>query len=419
MNKLEPLNEKQTEYIKRCTHSWFNVAEGGKRGGKNVVNTLAWCITLEEHKSKFHLAAGVSNYSAKQNILECDGLGLLNYFSGRCKTGKHNDRDCVFIQTKAGNKIIYVAGGGKEGSAKGIKGSTYGTVYITEANECAQSFLKEANDRTIASSNAKIFHDLNPFAEGHWYYTDMLSVHEKKQKENPDYGYNYEHFTIADNLSVSDEMLKERIARYDKTSVWYMRDIKGLRVQATGLVYPNWRQCIVDTVDRKYTRYMVSCDYGIQNATVFQLWGICEGVWYMVDEYYHSGREENEQYDDDMYYTALDRFCGNLNVDTIIIDPSAASFKAKIFNVGRFGVMDADNDVLNGIRNTYTAIRRGIIKVNDCCTHMIHEFGLYSWKDNDNGEDEVIKEDDHMNDGLRYFVQTNNLINQHRASLLD
>lgn len=32
MNSLAPLNEKQIEYIEKCKASWFNVAEGGKRG---------------------------------------------------------------------------------------------------------------------------------------------------------------------------------------------------------------------------------------------------------------------------------------------------------------------------------------------------------------------------------------------------
>jgi hypothetical protein len=31
MNELAPLNTKQTEYLKRCQASWFNIAEGGKR----------------------------------------------------------------------------------------------------------------------------------------------------------------------------------------------------------------------------------------------------------------------------------------------------------------------------------------------------------------------------------------------------
>ena len=46
-NQLAPLCEKQANYIRKCQTSWFNVAHGGKRGGKNVTNGLAFCIALE------------------------------------------------------------------------------------------------------------------------------------------------------------------------------------------------------------------------------------------------------------------------------------------------------------------------------------------------------------------------------------
>ena len=92
MNNPAPLSMRQYEYATRCLTSWFNVAEGGKRGGKNVLQTLIFCMALETHGNKIHLVAGVSNATAKLNILECDGYGLLNYFEGRCREGKFKDR---------------------------------------------------------------------------------------------------------------------------------------------------------------------------------------------------------------------------------------------------------------------------------------------------------------------------------------
>ena len=54
MNEYAPFDEKQVEYIKKCQSSWLNIAEGGKRGAKNVINSLAFCIALENHKNKLH-----------------------------------------------------------------------------------------------------------------------------------------------------------------------------------------------------------------------------------------------------------------------------------------------------------------------------------------------------------------------------
>lgn len=175
--------------------------------------------------------------TAKLNILDCDGYGLLNYFEGRSREGKYKDRDCVYVQTKTGEKIVLISGGGKDGDEKLIKGNTYGMAYVTEANECHPKFLKEVFDRTMSSSDRKVFHDLNPKEEEHWYYTDILAFHEGQQALNKAYGYNYGHFTIVDNMSLSDERIRAVLITYDKGSVWYKRDIRGARAVAEGVIF--------------------------------------------------------------------------------------------------------------------------------------------------------------------------------------
>ena len=42
MIKYAPFTVKQAEYIRRCQSCWLNVAEGGKRAGKNIINLVAW-----------------------------------------------------------------------------------------------------------------------------------------------------------------------------------------------------------------------------------------------------------------------------------------------------------------------------------------------------------------------------------------
>ena len=237
MNNPAPLSQRQYDYFLRCFSSWFNVAEGGKRGGKNVLQTLIFCSMLENHENKLHLVAGVSVATAKLNILDCDGYGLLNYFEGRCREGKYKDRDCVYVQTKTGEKVVLISGGGKNGDEKLIKGNTYGMAYVTEANECHPNFLKEVFDRTLSSSDRKIFHDLNPKDPSHWYYTDILEFHEQEQTENSEYGYNYGHFTLVDNMSLTDNQITAVLKTYQKGTVWYNRDIKGNRTVAEGIIF--------------------------------------------------------------------------------------------------------------------------------------------------------------------------------------
>lgn len=238
MNGYAPFNLKAVDYIKRTDNCWFNVAEGGKRGGKNVLNALAFCIQLENHPNKLHLVAGVSIASVKLNIIDCDGYGMMNYFYGRCREGKYKNKDCLYVKCSDGNeKILLISGGAKDGDEKYIKGNTYGMAYVTEANECHPKFLKEVMDRTISSAKRKIFHDLNPKPPSHWYYTEILEFHEEQQKINENYGYNYEHFNIFDNMSITDEALKIVLSTYDKSSIWYKRDILGNRIANAGILF--------------------------------------------------------------------------------------------------------------------------------------------------------------------------------------
>ena len=411
MNIPAPFSENQNAFFWRCFNSWLNVAEGGKRGGKNVLITLAYCAILEKHPSKIHLIAGVSTSTARLNILDCDGYGMLNFFEGRCRPGQYQNRDCLYVRTPTGEKIVLVSGGGKDRDERLIKGNTYGTAYITEANECHPNFIQEVFDRTISSPDRKVFHDLNHKAPGHWYY-DILDFHERQQDVDLRYGYNYGHFTIADNMSISDDQLRRILKTYDKDSTWYKRDILGQRCIADGLVYPMFTEEKIELdAERQYRKYMISMDYGTRNPTAMILWGLCDGAWYGFKEYYFNSRVEMTQKTDQEYYDDLCKFAGGLPIDHIIIDPSALSFITLVEKKRRFKVWDADNDVLDGIRHTAQCISDGTIRICKSCENTIKEFGLYSW-DEDATEDRPVKENDHAMDAVRYFVQTTGIWNK-------
>ena len=410
MNIPAPFSENQMRFFWNCFDHWFNVAEGGKRGGKNVLITMAYCTILEKHPSRIHLIAGVSTATARLNILDCDGFGLKNYFEGRCREGVYQNRDCLYIKTATGEKIVLISGGGKASDEKLIKGNTYGTAYITEANECSKIFIQEVFDRTLSSPDRKIFHDLNPKAEAHWYYQDVLNFHEEKLKANPKYGLNYGHFTIADNMSISDDQLRGVLSTYDKKSVWYARDILGQRKMAEGLVYPMFsRDKHVVKGEIPYNsrhRYYVSIDYGTVNPFAAGLWDF-DPVSHraiMVRELYYKGGSAKRT-DNEGYYRMLKKLIGNIHIEYIIIDPSASSMVETIQKYAEWLVVKADNDVLNGIQDVTKYLNMGLLLFHESCKETFKEFDQYSW-DEDKDEDTVIKEFDHSMDQIRYFCRT-------------
>ena len=403
MNIPAPFTQNQTAFFNRSLNSWFNVAEGGKRGGKNVLATLIFCVLLENHPNRLFLIGGVSNATAKLNILDCDGYGLLNYFEGRCREGEFQKRDCVYVQTHCGEKIVLISGGGKAGDEKLIKGNTYGMAYITEANECHPRYIKEVFDRTLSSKNRKIFHDLNPKDPAHWYYTDVLAFHESAQRKNPNYGYNYGHFTIADNMSLTDDDIRKDLTTYDIHSVWYQRDILGSRTAAEGLIYPMFSDAnLYDDSTRKPELEALSyrysaVDYGTENPCVFlDIYDDGDVIW--IDrEYYWDGRRENNEKEDTQYADDFQKFFEKRPLLTsVIADPAGKNFIVALKHRG-YSVRGADNDVTEGIGAVASLIYRRKIKVHRRCTNFINEVHGYIWdeKARQRGEEKPLKVGDH------------------------
>lgn len=430
MIEYAPFCVKQVDYLKRCYNNWLNVAEGGKRAGKNVLNIMAWCEALEVHKDKLHLAAGVSVASAKLNIIDSNGYGVKNWFEGRCRSGKYQERDALYINTATGEKIILISGGGKEGDERYIKGNSYGSAYLTEVNECAKSFVKEVFDRTLSSSERKIFLDLNPKSPQHWFYTDVLDMHQANNDKYENYGFNYEHFTLHDNFSFSVEKIKEIIRTYAKNTVWYIRDILGRRTNAEGIIYDmfspdnQYKDGNGPNYDLYYFRYY-AIDYGTTNP--FALLEIIEQTnpftnikeYFVEREYFYDSKKHNRQKDDSEYVEDVEKFM--LDKDNsikrytaIIIDPSAASFKValrkrSIKSRTTEDVINAKHEVIQGIRLVSSLLRVKRLKINkDKCPNLITEFSSYIWnaKASERGTEEPVKAFDHALDALRYFVFT-------------
>lgn len=235
-----PLSLKHINYIKKGLVSRMSVAEGAIRSGKTIDNCIIGADSIENSDDKIHLASGSTLANAKMNIGDCNGFGLEHLFRGRCRWGKYKDNEALYIQTHKGEKIVIFAGGGKADSFKKILGNSYGVWIATEinqhydGNDSETSFIKVAIGRQVGARNPRTLWDLNPSAPSHKIYSDYI---DKFRSLGLVGGYNYEHFTIADNLSISEERKKEIESMYDKESIWYRRDILGLRVVAEGIIY--------------------------------------------------------------------------------------------------------------------------------------------------------------------------------------
>lgn len=255
-----PFSGKHKRYIRACMRQTINVAEGAVRSGKTIDHCIVAAAYLETCQDKIHLASGSSVANAKLNIGDCNGFGLEYLFRGRCSWSKYKGNDALLVETQTGQKVVVFAGAAKANSFQKILGNSYGLWIATEINQHHQTFIQTAFDRQLAAVERKVLWDLNPGSPTNWIYTDYIDLYREKGIAN------YQHFTLLDNRSISDERKAEIERQYDPKSVWYRRNIKGERCIAEGLVYPqfadNTEAFIVEEPPKDVLFVTIGIDFG-------------------------------------------------------------------------------------------------------------------------------------------------------------
>jgi PBSX family phage terminase large subunit len=185
---------------------------------------------------------------------------------------------------------------------------------------------------------------------------------------------------------------------------FYRRFVLGEWVAAEGLVYDRFREEDCPEAPEELEHWCISCDYGTINPASFGLWGLKDGVWYRVEEFYYDSKRNGRQLTDGEYAERLKQLAGEREIRWVVVDPSAASF-IEILRRDGWRVMKAKNDVLSGIRITAELLRKKKLVICKGCKDAIREFALYRWEEDGTG-DRVRKQDDHAMDDIRYFAAT-------------
>lgn len=375
------------------------IADGSIRSGKTVSMALSFVMwAMESFEEQNFAMCGKTIGSFRRNVLMILKLMLL---SRGYKLKDHRADNYIEISFKGNTNYFYIFGGKDERSQDLIQGITLAGLLCDEVALMPESFVNQATGR-CSVEGSKFWFNCNPDGPYHWFKLNWID----KAKEK---GLIYLHFTMDDNLSLSEKIKQRYASLY--TGVFFQRYILGLWVVAEGIIYDMFDQAkhvVENAVSKPNPKYYISCDYGTQNATVFLLWQEGEnGKWYCIDEYYYSGRDQSTQKTDNAYADDLETFIAGRKIEAIVIDPSAASFIALLRERGH-RIKKARNDVLDGIRFTGTQLILGNVLFTSKCENTIKEFSSYIWdsKACERGEDKPIKQHDHAMDAVRYFCFT-------------
>lgn len=370
------------------------ICDGAVRSGKTLcmsVSFVTWAFSAFSDSS-FALC-GKTIASLRRNVVTVI-LPILRELGFECN--EKYSRNLIEITYSGRTNRFYLFGGKDEGSAALIQGMTLAGVLLDEVTLMPRSFVEQALAR-CSVDGSKMWFNCNPEHPMHWFHEEWI---KKKDEKN----CFYLHFTMKDNPSLTQAIIR----RYERlySGAFYDRFVLGRWVAAQGSVYPMFSQeKHVENPPDNLTDFHISCDYGTVNPSSFGLWGRKDGVWYRVSEYYFDSRTEGRQRTDSEHFEELCNLADGRKIAAVIVDPSAASFIECIRRDGRFRVVPAKNDVIDGIRRVSDCLKEGVLKFSPSCRDSIREFGLYRWEEN-SAKDSVRKENDHAMDDIRYFVST-------------
>lgn len=412
MDNVE-LTAKQAEYIRQATHRW-NIACGAVRSGKShlaVQYTIPMRLRERHDKRGINLILGASKENIERNVLT-----PMRDIWGTNMVSDINSRNWAII---FGEKVYCIGAENKRQVPK-LRGSEIKYCYCDEICDIDKEVFEMLKSR-LSLKYSCCDAACNPSYPSHF----IKEFIDTAQKGVDIY---YQHYTIYDNPFLPAEYVRSLEMEYEGT-VYYGRYIQGEWTQAEGLIYPMYLKAIQEAPEEEPTKVELSIDYGTQNAFAAIRWEKHD-IWYGQSEYYHSGRDTGMQKTDGEYLQDIEKWIAK-DIEKyrerlkrskewdfmgrppekikVIIDPSAASFIALLNRTDWAKVVHANNDVLNGIRDTASALQKDLIKISPSMKNWQKEAGGYVW-DDDAAEDRPVKINDHLMDSMRYFVKTERIV---------
>ena len=316
---MNPWTPKQRAYLDGATHRW-NIKCGATRSGKTYLDYFVIPKRIRSVAGMDGLVfiLGNTKGTLQRNVIE----PMKNIWGSGLVGDIRSDNTAYMFGEK-----VFCLGADKVTQVDRLRGAGIKYCYgdeIVSWHSDVFNMLKSRLDKPYSRFDGTC----NPGSPNHWL---------KKFIES-DADIFYQEYSIYDNGFLAPAVLKAM--EKEHSGVFFERYILGRWTLAEGLIYPMFNKDfhVVNDEPRQYEKYWIGMDYGMSNATAMGLWGLSKGVYYCIKEYYHSGRDTNQQKTDLDYYEELERLAGDLKIESVIVDPSALSFINLIRQKGRFAV---------------------------------------------------------------------------------
>lgn len=382
-----PLSPKQVLSFQEANKR-FNIWCGAVRSGKTYSSILKLIDVIKNGPPGSGMIIGVNRDTIQRNVL-LELFKFLGFPPPSTKT----------TETKIYGRNIYFVGAHDEGAVRRIQGSTLSFAYVDEATCIPAPFWRMLLSR-LSVESAQLLATCNPEGPAHWLKKEFIDrAHELDLV--------HWSFQLDDNPSLSEKYKSDLKKEYQ--GMWYKRYILGEWAVAHGLVYDSFDN------DNVFTNplpspvyYVVGVDYGTTNATAAVMCAVNPKMWPQIrieKEYYYDSAKKGRSKTDAELAQDIKDFVSHHDVRAVYVDPAAASLKLELRR-NNLPVVDANNDVLLGIKIASKFIANKNIVIHKCCSTLLEHIQSYAWdpKAADRGEDKPLKVQDHILDALRYAI---------------
>ena len=237
-----------------------------------------------------------------------------------------------------------------------------------------------------------------------WLKTDFF---DSWKKGVPD--YKVVQFRSIDSPYFPKEEFERAKATMDVRT--FRRRYCGLLEKMEGLVYEDFmttlhtftRNRLDDMMQRRtFKEAIAGVDWGFNHAATISVIGIdYDNNFYLIDEYYERGKTTAE------IIEKMKWFKDKYNVRFWYPDPAEPDRLEEMKRAGLFprDVNKGKGSVALGIDKVRELIKQGRFKICEECKYTLEEMSLYHYPEVGDDE-EPVKEDDDMLDGIRYAIAT-------------
>jgi PBSX family phage terminase large subunit len=396
------LGERQRQSL-IASHKRINIWWGTIRSGKTFLSIIRWIEHVKAAPPGALIMTGKTVNTLFRNIIEpmWNMLGSDMVYH----PGNHTVR--------LWGKNIYCFGADNEASEGKIRGMTVAGAYQDEITLSPISYFKTTLGR-MSLNGSMYFGSTNTDSPYH-----PLKVEYLDRKDLDLIQFPFLQKELEENPALSDEF-KINIKK-EYVGLWYKRLIQGLWVLAEGAIYDFFDESVhtvsIAEINRQFRAqyYFVSVDYGTSGVTVFGLYAINRdkaSKWKVVKvrEFIWDAIEKGRQKTDAEFSQDMKTWLAQVKPRGIIVDPSCNSLQVQLRKDGFDNVIDAKNDILDGIRKQSTMLKNGeYILCKEGCKRTIQDYSGYIWEKKAQLKGEDIPAPgpaEHTKDEERYLIYT-------------